>query len=133
MHNFLLLLATAFLTVSCPFFVVATETQTQNTPTNKMKVYSADFEDTQETTLVWTLISTNNNDQLHQFFIEHPTSITMRSADGRGALWYRHKSHILFYFYFLVFGFIFFFIRFSHFRKSNKKIYAVWVQIFCVK
>ncbi|ETO27875.1 hypothetical protein RFI_09258 [Reticulomyxa filosa] len=41
-----------------------------------------------ETTLVWQLISSGNNQQLHQFFIENPAVMSIRSADGRGALWW---------------------------------------------
>ena len=49
---------------------------------------SQNFENTQETTLLWTLISTDQNMQLHGFIIEHPQVLMMRSADGRGAIWW---------------------------------------------
>merc|ERR1719273_705460 len=45
-------------------------------------------ENTQETTLLWTLISTSQNMQLHGFIIEHPNVLMMRSEDGRGAIWW---------------------------------------------
>lgn len=43
---------------------------------------------TQETTLLWQFISGNQNQQFHQFIIEQPRVITVRSSDGRGALWW---------------------------------------------
>eukprot|EP01084_Bolivina_argentea_P049623 91256_1 len=49
---------------------------------------SQNFENTQETTLLWTLISTNQNMQLHGFIIEHPSVLMLRSEDGRGAIWW---------------------------------------------
>merc|ERR1719273_2454703 len=45
-------------------------------------------ENTQETTLLWTLISTSQNMQLHGFIIEHPSVLMLRSEDGRGAIWW---------------------------------------------
>merc|ERR1719445_1784672 len=49
---------------------------------------SAEHENTQETTLLWTLISTSQNMQLHGFIIEHPSVLMLRSEDGRGAIWW---------------------------------------------
>mmetsp|Transcript_37690 Transcript_37690/g.61960 ORF Transcript_37690/g.61960 Transcript_37690/m.61960 type:complete len:185 (+) Transcript_37690:85-639(+) len=46
------------------------------------------FENTQETTLIWTLISTGQSMQLHGFIIEHPSVLMLRSEDGRGAIWW---------------------------------------------
>merc|ERR1719273_1809525 len=45
-------------------------------------------ENTQETTLLWTLISTSQNMQLHGFIIEHPSVLMLRAEDGRGAIWW---------------------------------------------
>ena len=49
---------------------------------------SQNFENNQETTLLWTLISSSQNMQLHGFIIEHPNVLMMRSEDGRGAIWW---------------------------------------------
>mmetsp|Transcript_12796 Transcript_12796/g.11394 ORF Transcript_12796/g.11394 Transcript_12796/m.11394 type:complete len:190 (+) Transcript_12796:71-640(+) len=49
---------------------------------------SQSYENTQETTLLWTLISTSQNMQLHGFIIEHPSVLMLRSEDGRGAIWW---------------------------------------------
>merc|ERR1719499_2634595 len=49
---------------------------------------SAEHQNTQETTLLWTLISTSQNMQLHGFIIEHPSVLMLRSEDGRGAIWW---------------------------------------------
>merc|ERR1719192_1417069 len=49
---------------------------------------SSSHENTQETTLLWTLISTSQNMQLHGFIIEHPSVLMLRSEDGRGAIWW---------------------------------------------
>eukprot|EP01084_Bolivina_argentea_P143693 252274_1 len=49
---------------------------------------SQNFENTQETTLLWTLISTSQNMQLHGFIVEHPSVLMLRSEDGRGAIWW---------------------------------------------
>merc|ERR1719293_120834 len=49
---------------------------------------SAEHQNTQETTLLWTLISSSQNMQLHGFIIEHPSVLMLRSQDGRGAIWW---------------------------------------------
>ena len=38
--------------------------------------------------MLWTLISTSQNMQLHGFIIEHPSVLMLRSEDGRGAIWW---------------------------------------------
>lgn len=45
------------------------------------------WEDTEDTTLMWTLISSNQVDELKIWLEEDPTAAFIRSSDGRGPMW----------------------------------------------
>eukprot|EP00996_Jenningsia_fusiforme_P004284 NODE_5097_length_719_cov_23.653731_g4731_i0.p1 GENE.NODE_5097_length_719_cov_23.653731_g4731_i0~~NODE_5097_length_719_cov_23.653731_g4731_i0.p1 ORF type:complete len:171 (+),score=43.14 NODE_5097_length_719_cov_23.653731_g4731_i0:115-627(+) len=49
---------------------------------------SSQFEDTPITTQLWRLIHEGNIDGLHRFASENPKWVHLRSADGRGALFW---------------------------------------------
>jgi len=51
-------------------------------------IFAQNFEDTPETTLIWTLVSSGQNYHLHRYFIENPKAMIARSSDGRGAIWW---------------------------------------------
>jgi dolichyl-diphosphooligosaccharide---protein glycosyltransferase len=45
------------------------------------------WDDTEETTLMWRLITTNQVDELRTLLAEEPTLAFVRSKDGRGPMW----------------------------------------------
>jgi len=49
-------------------------------------------EDTEDTTLMWTLISNNQVDDLRMWLEEDPTIAFIRSRDGRGPMWWAFEK-----------------------------------------
>jgi dolichyl-diphosphooligosaccharide--protein glycosyltransferase len=50
------------------------------------------WEDTEDTTLMWTLISNNQVDELRMWLEEDPTIAFIRSRDGRGPMWWAFEK-----------------------------------------
>lgn len=50
------------------------------------------FEDTDDTTLMWKLISTNAYDELKAWLAEEPHKAFIRSKDGRGPMWWAFEQ-----------------------------------------
>jgi len=50
------------------------------------------WEDTEDTTLMWTLISNNQVDDLRMWLEEDPTVAFIRSRDGRGPMWWAFEK-----------------------------------------
>ena len=50
------------------------------------------WEDTEDTTLMWTLISNNQVDDLRMWLEEDPTIAFIRSRDGRGPMWWAFEK-----------------------------------------
>eukprot|EP00536_Pseudo-nitzschia_multiseries_P007650 jgi/Psemu1/240422/estExt_Genewise1.C_1820012 len=50
------------------------------------------WEDTEDTTLMWTLISNNQVDDLRMWLEEDPTIAFIRSHDGRGPMWWAFEK-----------------------------------------
>ena len=50
------------------------------------------WEDTEDTTLMWTLISKNQVDDLKMWLEEDPTIAFIRSKDGRGPMWWAFEK-----------------------------------------
>ena len=50
------------------------------------------WEDTEDTTLMWTLISSNQVDDLRMWLEEDPTIAFIRSRDGRGPMWWAFEK-----------------------------------------
>lgn len=57
----------------------------------KIEIYST-WEDTSDTTLMWQLISTNAIDDLNRWLEQDPGAAWLRSADGRGPMWWAFES-----------------------------------------
>lgn len=55
------------------------------------KIYNT-WEDTEDTTLMWTLISNGQVDDLRTWLDEDPTSAFIRSRDGRGPMWWAFEK-----------------------------------------
>lgn len=50
------------------------------------------WEDTEDTTLMWTLISNNQVNELQMWLDEDPTVAFIRSRDGRGPMWWAFEQ-----------------------------------------
>jgi dolichyl-diphosphooligosaccharide---protein glycosyltransferase len=50
------------------------------------------WEDTEDTTLMWTLITNNQVDELKMWLDEVPTVAFIRSRDGRGPMWWAFEQ-----------------------------------------
>jgi dolichyl-diphosphooligosaccharide--protein glycosyltransferase len=50
------------------------------------------WEDTEDTTLMWSLISNNQLDELKMWMEEDPTVAFIRSRDGRGPMWWAFEQ-----------------------------------------
>lgn len=50
------------------------------------------FEDTEDTTLMWKLISTDSYDELKAWLAEQPHKAFIRSRDGRGPMWWAFEQ-----------------------------------------
>jgi dolichyl-diphosphooligosaccharide--protein glycosyltransferase len=50
------------------------------------------WEDTEDTTQMWTLISSNQVEELRMWMEENPTVGFIRSADGRGPMWWAFEQ-----------------------------------------
>lgn len=50
------------------------------------------WEDTEETTLMWKLITSNEVEELKQWLEQEPTAAFVRSKDGRGPMWWAFES-----------------------------------------
>jgi dolichyl-diphosphooligosaccharide--protein glycosyltransferase len=50
------------------------------------------WEDTEDTTLMWTLISSNQVEELKLWMEEDPTVAFIRSRDGRGPMWWAFEQ-----------------------------------------
>ena len=65
------------------------------TDEEKQEIYNT-FEDTEDTTLMWKLVSSNAIDDLQRWLEDDPGAAWLRSADGRGPMWwafeYRHQE-----------------------------------------
>jgi len=57
----------------------------------KIEIYST-FEDTEDTTLMWKLVSGNAVDDLQRWLKNDPGAAWLRSADGRGPMWWAFES-----------------------------------------
>lgn len=57
----------------------------------KIEIYS-NFEDTEDTTLMWKLVSGNAVDDLQRWLKNDPGAAWLRSADGRGPMWWAFES-----------------------------------------
>jgi len=49
------------------------------------------WEDNEETTLLWKLISNNDVKELMQHLAHRPEDAHRRSSDGRGPMWWAHE------------------------------------------
>ena len=49
-------------------------------------------EDTEDTTLMWTLISNNQVEELKMWLQDDPTIAFIRSRDGRGPMWWAFEK-----------------------------------------
>jgi len=50
------------------------------------------WEDTEDTTLMWTLISSNQVEELRMWLEDDPTVAFIRSRDGRGPMWWSFEQ-----------------------------------------
>ena len=50
------------------------------------------WQDTEDTTLMWTLITNNQVDELKAWLEEDPTVAFIRSRDGRGPMWWAFEQ-----------------------------------------
>ena len=50
------------------------------------------WDDTEDTTLMWTLISNSQVDDLKMWLAEDPTIAFIRSRDGRGPMWWAFEK-----------------------------------------
>ena len=55
------------------------------------RVYN-DWQDTDATTAMWSLISQNRLTELQDWFLREPAAAFMRSKDGRGPMWWAYES-----------------------------------------
>lgn len=54
---------------------------------------AAERRDTEVTTLLWQLTSDSKKiDDLRKLLVENPEYVKLRSADGRGAMWWAHEA-----------------------------------------
>lgn len=57
----------------------------------KIEIYST-WEDTADTTLMWQMVTTNAVDDLERWLDQDPGAAWLRSADGRGPMWWAFES-----------------------------------------
>jgi len=57
----------------------------------KVQIYST-WEDTEDTTLMWKIVTTNAVGQLEQWLQSDPGAAWLRSSDGRGPMWWAFES-----------------------------------------
>lgn len=60
--------------------------------TNRADEIYNKWEDTEDTTLMWTLISQNQVDDLRTWLEEDPSAAFIRSRDGRGPMWWAFEQ-----------------------------------------
>jgi len=61
------------------------------TDEEKIEIYST-WEDTADTTLMWQLVTTNAIDDMNRWLDQDPGAAWLRSADGRGPMWWAFES-----------------------------------------
>jgi dolichyl-diphosphooligosaccharide--protein glycosyltransferase len=69
----------------------APKDETQQPKGTVDEIYNT-WEDTEDTTLMWTLISSNQVEELKQWMEEDPTVAFIRSRDGRGPMWWAFEQ-----------------------------------------
>ena len=57
----------------------------------KIEIYST-WEDTEDTTLMWKIVNGNSMDDLERWLEADPGAAWLRSADGRGPMWWAFES-----------------------------------------
>eukprot|EP00571_Detonula_confervacea_P013550 CAMPEP_0172310290 /NCGR_PEP_ID=MMETSP1058-20130122/11401_1 /TAXON_ID=83371 /ORGANISM="Detonula confervacea, Strain CCMP 353" /LENGTH=957 /DNA_ID=CAMNT_0013023083 /DNA_START=116 /DNA_END=2989 /DNA_ORIENTATION=+ len=57
----------------------------------KIEIYST-WEDTDDTTLMWSIVNKNSVDDLERWLEADPGAAWLRSADGRGPMWWAFES-----------------------------------------
>jgi dolichyl-diphosphooligosaccharide--protein glycosyltransferase len=57
----------------------------------KLEIYNS-WEDTEDTTLMWKLVSGNAMEDLQRWLKNDPGAAWLRSADGRGPMWWAFES-----------------------------------------
>ncbi|KAL7478950.1 hypothetical protein ACHAW6_004702 [Cyclotella cf. meneghiniana] len=57
----------------------------------KVEIYST-WEDTEDTTLMWKIVSSNAVEDLERWLKQDPGAAWIRSADGRGPMWWAFES-----------------------------------------
>ncbi|KAL7543759.1 hypothetical protein ACHAXR_013057 [Thalassiosira sp. AJA248-18] len=57
----------------------------------KIEIYST-WEDTEDTTLMWKIVNSNAVDDLERWLAADPGAAWLRSADGRGPMWWAFES-----------------------------------------
>ena len=57
----------------------------------KIEIYST-WEDTEDTTLMWKIVNSNAVDDLERWLHADPGAAWLRSADGRGPMWWAFES-----------------------------------------
>jgi dolichyl-diphosphooligosaccharide--protein glycosyltransferase len=57
----------------------------------KIEIYGT-WEDTADTTLMWQLVTNNAADDLERWLEQDPGAAWLRSADGRGPMWWAFES-----------------------------------------
>lgn len=57
----------------------------------KVQIYST-WEDTEDTTLMWKIVTSNAVDDLNRWLQQDPGAAWIRSADGRGPMWWAFES-----------------------------------------
>jgi len=53
----------------------------------------ASFRDTEESTLMWKVVTTNAKHDLIQWLAQYPIAAYVRSSDGRGPMWWAYESN----------------------------------------
>lgn len=53
----------------------------------------ASFQDTEESTLMWKVVTTNAKHDLIQWLAQYPIAAFVRSSDGRGPMWWAYESN----------------------------------------
>lgn len=56
-----------------------------------MEIYST-WEDTEDTTLMWKIVTENNVADLERWIQADPGAAWLRSSDGRGPMWWAFES-----------------------------------------
>lgn len=58
---------------------------------NQIDMINEDWEDTEETSMMWEIISQGMFREFLSVVLESPEIIHVRSADGRGPMWWAHE------------------------------------------